>query len=262
MQIGAMTNPFRDLLPQILWIGKNGFDYVDLAVEPPRANILDFDSRAVLEAAASFDLGIVVHTSPYLPVASGHLATRHAAWAELADAVLLAGGLGSPLVTIHYVGAPVFYTDQDIIDTYAGLLNYLLEATGDTQVRIALENSPSNQGEALLFGEIFRRAPGARLLLDVGHTHLGTEKNAAGGFFADPMVASRLSHVHLSDNNGRGDLHLPLGATRNGIDWQKVISMLRNHPYDGRMTLEVFSPDLDYLLMSRDKLLKWWDDAS
>jgi len=262
MQIGAMTNPYRDLLPQIHWIGKNGFDYVDLAVEPPRATASDIDSRAVLEATASFNLGIVVHTSPYLPVASGHLATRHAAWAELAGAVSLADSLGSSLMTIHYVGAPAFYTGRDVVDIYAGLLSYLLQAAGDTQMRIALENSPSNQGEVLLFREIFRREPNARLLLDVGHTHMGTETNAAGSFLADPIVGQRLSHVHLSDNNGRDDLHLPLGATRNGIDWRKMISMLRNHPYDGRMTLEVFSPDLDYLLMSRDKLLKWWDEAS
>ena len=262
MQIGAMTNPYQDLLPQIHWIGKHGFDYVDLAVEPPLANAPDVDSRAVLEIARRYNLDIVVHTSPYLPLASRHSVTREAAWSELAKTVDLAGALGSSLMTIHYLGAPAFFSMQQIIETYENLLKFLLQAAKKSGISIALENSPINQGEAPLFREIFRRVPDARMLLDVGHTHLNTDTNLAGDFLKDPILADRLIHVHISDNNGRDDLHLPLGSVRNGIDWPDMIHAIRNHPYTGRMTLEVFSPDPEYLLVSRDKLLKWWNARS
>lgn len=96
MEIGAMTNPYKDLLPQIHWIGSHGFDYVDLAVEPPLARLSAIDRPEVLEAAGRYDLGIVVHTSPYLPLASRHRTIRRAAWAELAAAIALATDLRSP----------------------------------------------------------------------------------------------------------------------------------------------------------------------
>lgn len=264
MQIGAMTNPHRDLLPQVRWIGEQGFDYLDLAVEPPRAAAGDLDCRAVREAAAVFGMEIVVHTSPFLPVASAHAGTRRAAWEELAATVPLALELGSSLMTLHYIGAPPFFSGREVVDTYAGLLDRLAEASlrHGGGVRIALENSPFNRNEALLFHRIFRQAPDALLLLDVGHTHIGGECGAAAAFLNDPFTGPRLAHVHLSDNDGKSDLHLPLGAARGGIDWRSRLADLRRHPYDGRMTLEVFSPDREYLLLSRDKLRRWWGAAA
>lgn len=128
-------------------------------------------------------------------------------------------------------------------------------------MRVAIENSPANRDEVSIFREIFRQVPDARLLLDVGHTHLGAAGNRAGDFLDDPVLGSRLAHVHVSDNNGVGDLHLPPGSVRNGMDWQETVRMVRNHPYDGRITLEVFSPDPEYLLLSRKKLIQWWEAA-
>ena len=259
MEIGAMTNPYRELLPQIDWIGNHDFTYVDLAVEPPLANTPDIDPRAVIEAAARYRLGIVVHTSPYLPIASRHRRAREAARSALLAAVELAKTLGSSLVTIHYLGAPAYYTVGQIIDTYADLLSALIRSAESDRVTIAIENSPSNRGEAPLFREIFRQVPEARLLLDIGHTHLHTDTNLADTFLDDPVLKDRLVHIHISDNNGLGDLHLPPGSVRNGIDWQTVIRRIRHLPYNGRMTLEVFSPDRAYLLISRDKLIRWWE---
>lgn len=260
MQIGAMTNPYKDLLPQIHWIGRHGFDYVDLAVEPPGANARDLKSREILNAAAPYQLDIVVHTSPYLPLASRHTETRQAAWSELLHSVDLAVALNSRLVTIHYLGAPAFFSPEQTIGTYARLLDFLIRPARKAGVMIAIENSPANQGEAVLFREIFRQVPDARLLLDVGHTHLNTAKDSTDDFLADPILGARLAHVHISDNNGLGDLHLPPGSVRNGIDWPETIRRLRSHPYDGRITPEVFSPDPAYLLMTRDRLLAWWGE--
>jgi sugar phosphate isomerase/epimerase len=171
-------------------------------------------------------------------------------------AVLLAEALGSPLVTMHYLGAPAIFSARETVDTYADLLTFLIQAAEHTGVRVAMENSPGNRNEASIFREIFQQVPEARLLLDVGHTHINTD--SAGDFLDDPIVGGRLAHVHVSDNNGVDDLHLPPGSVRNSIDWQETVRMIRNHPYDGRMTLEIFSPDTGYLLLSREKLIKWW----
>jgi sugar phosphate isomerase/epimerase len=251
-----MTNPHRDLLPQIEWIGANGFDFVDLAVEPPRAETGTIDPVAVGEALARHGLEVIVHTSPFLPFASAHGVVREAAAEEAARMMDLAVALQSPLLTVHYVGSPGFFPRKQTVGTYASLLRRLAERGGGA--RVAIENSPKNRGEPSLFREIFDQAPEAGLLLDVGHTHLNTPRNLAGEFLDDPVVGPRLVHVHLSDNDGADDLHAPLGAVRNGIDWPKAIRRLQRHGYDGTVTLEVFSPDTAYLLFSRERLRRWW----
>lgn len=259
MRIGAMTNPLTALLPQIHWIGEQGFDFVDLAVEPPMAEHEAIDTRGVRHALDAAGLDRIVHTSPYLPLASAHRPVREAAAGEIRRCIGLAAELGAALVTLHYLGAPRFFHRGQVVSVYAELLESL--AACDSGVRVAIENSPINRGELSLFREIFTRVPQAGLLLDVGHTHIRSGRTLAPDFLEDAVVGKRLAHVHLSDNDGRDDLHLPLGAVRNGIDWKKTAAGLKRSGYSGTVTLEVFSPDRDYLLASRDKWRRLWDAA-
>jgi len=64
-----------------------------------------------------------------------------------------------------------------------------------------------------------------------------------------------LKHVHLSDNKGSEDLHLPMGT--GNIDWKKILKILKKY-YQGTITLEVFSKDKDYALLSKEKLRRLW----
>jgi sugar phosphate isomerase/epimerase len=68
--------------------------------------------------------------------------------------------------------------------------------------------------------------------------------------------------VHLSDNDGTADQHLPLGATRHKTtDWPHQVKKLKAVSYHGTVTLEVFTSKREYLLLSRDLLRKWWKEA-
>ena len=58
--------------------------------------------------------------------------------------------------------------------------------------------------------------------------------------------------MHFSDNNGAEDQHLPLGA--GNINWQFIVKTLKEYKYDKTVTLEIHTPDLSYMLFSRDKL--------
>ncbi len=76
------------------------------------------------------------------------------------------------------------------------------------------------------------------------------------------MLGKKLLHVHLSENDGSADQHLPPGsAPRSTTDWPKHVAKLKTTGYDGTITLEVFSPDKEYLFVSRDLLRKWWAEG-
>jgi len=67
----------------------------------------------------------------------------------------------------------------------------------------------------------------------------------------------RLTHVHISDNKGGyGDLHIPLGT--GNLDWKKGVKLLKDFGYNGTITLEIFSNDRNYLILSKEKLKSFW----
>jgi sugar phosphate isomerase/epimerase len=70
----------------------------------------------------------------------------------------------------------------------------------------------------------------------------------------------RLRHVHLHDNKGgSADLHLPLGAGT--LDAARYVRCLKAAGYDGTITLEVFTPDRQFFVYSRDVLRRLWNEA-
>jgi len=98
---------------------------------------------------------------------------------------------------------------------------------------------------------ILEKIPELFFHLDIGHANLFGRRPEE---FIEKFHP-KLKHVHLHDNFGNADLHLPIG--RGAIDWEKVLNVLKKY-YDGTITLEIFSRDRDYVLESREKLRKMW----
>jgi len=90
------------------------------------------------------------------------------------------------------------------------------------------------------------------LHLDIGHANLFGRKPE--DFIK--KFRNKIKHVHLHDNNGNEDLHLPMGC--GSIDWEKTLKTLKKC-YNGTITLEVFSKDKEYVLLTKEKLRKLWN---
>ncbi len=67
MLIGTMNHPGGELLKEIDWIASMGFDFIDLTLEPPMADVRRLDIQAVSAAIKSHKLQVVGHTAYYLP---------------------------------------------------------------------------------------------------------------------------------------------------------------------------------------------------
>jgi len=270
MQIGAMNNPRRNLLEEIRWIAANGFDYVELTADAPGAALERTDWRAVAAALhearsgtpheARGALGVVVHAAPWLPVMNPSPLVRQAALDELRRTVDAAQILGAPLVTTHFVHWPAWMADADGYEGYRQMYTILCRHGAERGVQIAQENSPNNSHQLKYFREICARVPELRLTLDVAHTNVQTARPLTRDYgFA---LADRLAHVHLSDNDGASDGHLPLGAPmRGGLDLLHGLRALRSFRYDARITLEVFGATR-WLTASRDLLRELWERAA
>jgi hypothetical protein len=93
----------------------------------------------------------------------------------------------------------------------------------------------------------------------IGHANLIVPFNTTEEILS--KYGSRLRHVHLHDNKGgHADLHLPLGA--GNVDVRRSIRALQATGFDGTITLEVFTPDRNHFIYSRDLLRKVWQESS
>ncbi len=259
MQLGVMNNPRRPLLDEIAWIAAHGFDYVDLTIEAPAAALEGTDWQAVRRAIQDAGLGVVCHAAPYFPIENPSPTVRQAALDELRRCVDVAKLLEAPFCTTHFRGWPNYLDDSAGYEYYRQLYEILLRHGEAQGVQVALENSSDNRHQLKHFREIFHRLPGLRLLFDIAHGNVNTAKSMTRDYLF--ALADRLVHVHLSDNDGQGDDHLPIGAPRRGgIDLLHELRGLRSFRYEGRITLEVFG-DRRWLVASAELVRETWERA-
>src|SRR5262249_44155898 len=130
-------------------------------------------------------------------------------------------------------------------------LHELLDAGRRVGVGIMIENLPGDFNTPAQLGDLLNPLPELGLHLDIGHANLRVDYNMTQAILN--THGARLRHVHLHDNKGgTADLHLPLGGGT--LDTAVQIRALKAVGYDGTITLEVFTPDRQYLHYSRDVL--------
>ncbi|MBO8182336.1 MAG: sugar phosphate isomerase/epimerase [Archaeoglobus sp.] len=252
MEIGFPNHPRRNLLKEIEWIGKNGFDFVDLFLEEDMATPEKVDVNKTRELLEKYDLGIVGHTAWYMPIGSPVKALRSACIAELKRYFRTFAELGVEYVNIHANWPGGLFTDKEGVKFQIETLKKLVEEAKEFGIKLMLEPLDTRFDTVKNISSILKAIPELYLHLDIGHTSLYGRKPED---FIKKFHA-RLKHVHLHDNNKSRDLHLPLGC--GSIEWEKILKLLKKY-YDGTITLEVFSRDRDYVLLARDKLIELWN---
>jgi sugar phosphate isomerase/epimerase len=258
MKYGAMNNPMIDVYEEIALFADLGFDYIDLTLEPEQTYSATVDVARIAQALQSKNLGVVGHTAWYLPVASGFPEFRDLAIQELERCLRVFNDLGVSKVNLHpHLRVPL-HDESWIIEHNVVALARLVDAGRQMGITVLLENMPGFSHTRQL-QPIMDAVPDAAFLLDVGHANLDTPYNRTDELLA--AFGSRLRHVHVSDNRGgHDDMHLPLGV--GNIKWPEIVAALKSVGYDETMTLEVFGDDDDYLVLSRQKIGKLWDNQS
>jgi sugar phosphate isomerase/epimerase len=252
-----MNNPARPLPEQIEWLGKSGFGFLDLTLEPPHAASWKFDAPAIKKMLEDSGLSVVGHTAPFLPIASPVEELRQAAILEFRRDIDVLQKIGAHWMNVHPGASPMHdraFTVERNLESLRELLSYAQKA----RIGVMIENMPGRFNTANELSELLDPLPALGLLLDIGHANLMTASSTACEIIA--AHGDRLRHVHLHDNRaGNLDLHLPLGA--GNVDVPEAVNALKSCGYDGTITLEVFAADLNLLLHSRDALQQAWSAA-
>ncbi len=256
MQIGMMNNPRNDLVGEIDLIASHDFDFIDLTLEYPRSGIDVIDKKAVLAKLKESGLGVIGHTTYYLPFASPIDTIRVAAINEVIGTLKFFKEAGAGMVTVHPDSGVGPVDTRTAASLNALSFKVICDEAAKIGLSIVMENVPGPFSSVEPLKTVLKAVPALSFHLDVGHAFVGRNR------FRQLLAAfkDKLQHVHLSDNRFRGDDHMPLGA--GNIDWTEVIGAIKKTGYDSTFTLEVFSNDKRYVVGSRDKLKELWRSAS
>ena len=257
MLIGTMNHPGRDLITEIEWIAKAGFDFIDLTLEPPAACVSLLNLGAVRAALEEHNLRVVGHTAYYLPLCSPFESLRRAAVDELKICLQAFATLGASWMNLHPDSKAPLHERKFVIERNLQTLRDLLPMAREAGVGLMIENLPGSFNTVRQLSELLGPIPELCLHLDIGHANLLVEANTTDDLLA--AFGPRLRHVHLHDNKGgSADLHLPLGAGT--IEARHYVRSLQASGYDETITLEVFTPDRKHLTYSKELLRQLWDE--
>jgi sugar phosphate isomerase/epimerase len=202
-------------------------------------------------------MGLICHMPTFTSLADLSATIREASVHDTLRSMEMAKELGAQKITLH----PPYLQGlgKFVPDLVAGLseksLAVIHEQARELEIMVCVENmAPGSfaMGTPGQFREMLEAFPQFALTLDIGHTNLGPGSAARKAIDFIQEFPHKLGHIHVSDNFGKQDNHLPIGAGT--IDYESVMKALVSSGYDESITLEIFSKDKEYLVTSRRKI--------
>ncbi len=262
MLYGAMNFPVIPVLEELESLAVLDFDFLELAMDSPAAHhtTIGDQKSGLLTALKRHDMQLVCHLPTFVWLADLTDSIRRASLAEVLASLETVAALGVKKAVCHPAaisGMGAYAIETARRHAWASLAAIDSRAA-ELGVTLCLENMfpRSRFGvEVAEFREFFRRFPTLMLTLDTGHANIGSGRGTRTMKFIDAF-ADRIGHLHVSDNFGKQDNHLPIGCGT--IAFPKIVSALKKTGYDGTVTFEVFTPDREYLRLSRQKFDQIW----
>ncbi len=232
MKIGASTLAGIEysLENALEYIETLGLDYTELVHQYPSENITS-------DTLESFDLKYSIH-APFMDVniASLQDQSRLNSLKQIKKSIDLANEINAEAVVIH-PGVTSFLPNKFFkkeVNDYAKESMIELGKYGeDLGVLTTFENMPNFP--SMLFSDMielneFLENNGLYMTLDIGHAN-------HAGFSPDEMIFDSIKHIHIHDNFGDDDAHLPLGE--GSIKLNDIVNTLESKNFKGIYILEV-----------------------
>jgi sugar phosphate isomerase/epimerase len=265
MIYGATNNPMRPLKGEIRAIAALGFDYLELCLDPPHGlpEMLRPRIGELRSILGGEGLRLpVAHMPTFISLADIYASIREASLNEVFKALDLAAEIGVEKVVFHpaYLTGLMAFTPDVGRGYMLESLARALDKAGELGLVLCLENMFPRVGHMYRpdeFTDVLGQYPRLMMTLDLGHANIRAPKGQIAAFVK--VAGGRIGHVHVCDNSGKEDEHLPVGA--GSIDLAGGLAAVKAAGYDSTITLEVFSPDRSYLAASLEKIRTIWEKA-
>jgi len=261
MKYGAMNSPIKSVISELKETADLGFDYLELTMDAPEATPqrISAQKREFLDLLSSYNFGLIGHLPCFVSTADLYESIRSASRKEVLESLEISPELGIEKVVLHpsYVTGLGKHLEDKVKNLGYEFLEVVYARADELGITLCLENMLPWSGwlfEPEEFRDVLKKFGKMKLMLDIGHANIDAKENRANKFIK--VYGKRLAHLHVHDNFGREDNHLPLGC--GNIKFNEIFSEMKKTGYDDTMTLEVFSQDRDYLKLSLQKAKAIW----
>jgi sugar phosphate isomerase/epimerase len=182
-----------------------------------------------LHAPTSRDLSAMRESGTPLSICEVERVRRVEAMDELKRVIDVADDLPYARLILH-MGGPRETADPRKRDAAFSTLEHLILHAHHAGVAICIENTTSEMGDPSYLRTFVdeTRLSGLRFNFDIGHAHLSDFPEGERLDKSFSPLGDLVSSVHLHDNHGEKDEHLP--PYDGTIDWPAAIKLLKSAP--------------------------------
>lgn len=257
IKFGLITNPSLDILKEIESIKKLGFDYVELGIEIPGGapEVIIKNEDKILNLLERFNSPALAHTAWWIDFGSGYDPVRRAWVEEAKRSIDVVKSLGIEKINFHFysIGLTKMYNPyhKQILTNIITSLREVVNYANSKKLTVILENSPIKRSVVGIkeYKFIIDNVPKLKVHLDIAHAFVENGMKGVKEYLS--VFKDKIEHIHISDNHGEEDEHLPLGKGK--IDFEQVAKWLKQINYDKTITFEVFTSKED----ARDSMMKF-----
>lgn len=228
----------NDVVENVKQLMEWGAEQVELLMDGPQWDEMENLFKELVPRLRAFPVSYSIHPPAWdLNLTSENCATRETAFFEYKKAIQFANQLGASHVVIHpgFCFAPFFDKKQAQLraKTY---ITELSRFAKELNVKLAIENVGYN-GSSLFtqmeYTSFLEEIDDSTVyLIDTGHAHLN--------HWDIPQLImdtkDRLFALHIHDNNGIGDDHLPIGE--GSIEWAPIYQAIHQYAPNCQFILE------------------------
>ncbi|MBI4167676.1 MAG: sugar phosphate isomerase/epimerase [Candidatus Aenigmarchaeota archaeon] len=255
---GTTTNPSIDVINEIKEIALLDFDFVEISIEEPCGShrIIARNARKINRVIAKHKMFALGHAPWWIDLGSPHEIVRKAWISECEKIIDVCKKISARKITFHAHSQSMLLSDntlrREVISNYIENMKSLVDyAGGDTVVM--LENT-TEMSSLKDFDKIISGVRGLGVNLDIGHAFIAGGMKSVSSHIK--KFSKRIEHIHMHDNHGKMDEHLPIGLAN--IDFRKTINDLKKIKYDKTVSLEVFVPERTVTRISEEIVKEIW----
>ncbi len=245
IKFGLLTNPSHNILEEIKLIHKLGFDYVEIGVELPTGapEIILKNKTNILKLIKKFDSPALAHTAWWIDFGNGYEPVRRGWIEEAKISIDTAKSLNIKKINFHFysIGLTTAYSSyhKKILGTIVKSLREVIDYANSKDITVILENSPTKRDVVGIkkYKFVIDNVPKLKVHLDIGHAFIENGMQGIKDYIF--TFTDKLEHIHISDNHGEEDEHLPLG--KGEINFEQIAKWLKQINYDKTITFEVFT---------------------
>ncbi|MBI2546827.1 MAG: sugar phosphate isomerase/epimerase [Candidatus Aenigmarchaeota archaeon] len=258
IKFGMITNPANDILEEINSILKLGFDYAELGIEMPGGSpeVVHRNSHKIRNLVKEFKFPPLAHTAWWIDFGGGYDLVREVWIREANKSIDAAELLGIKKINFHLysIGLVEEYKPYHklIVDNIVKSLREVARYANSKNIMVMLENSNQQKKSVVDIKDykfVIDSVPNLKVHLDIGHAFIENGMDGIKDYIF--MFKNKLEHIHMHDNHGKWDEHLPLGKGK--INFEQTAKWLKQIGYDKTITFEVFTSKKD----AKDSMIKF-----